>query len=550
MSGWLNDRYRVEERLFEKQDRTLYRAHDRRLEQTVLLWVQWLDQSDAADELREHCLMEARVLMKMEHPHILTVLNYFEEENACYIVFEDVKYQTLSDVLSRQERLSIQRVRPIALQLMDTLDYIHKQGYIYMNVSLQEILIDDDDAILLYDFSSLCEKNHRIDRMITHAGHNLPSEAYQPNAAARADSDVYGVGAALYEMLSGRSLLAAPRRERISEKYHKEILEKLQHFDDQISSGEDASIRRSLSLKRRERFQSMGEFRSAFLEEQAMQPEKQWVNRHQRRAYWLIFLNVLVILALLVVLAQQQKSRFHKSVIQADTISVLLPYQNEQERQANEQIVNYYQEEYPQIDVSLTQVAREDYAAFVTQEPSFDVFFWNEAIDLQTCADLHDLMKMIDPSCFYGFDQGTFAKRLPLGFEAEIRYQNAQPDADAQRETTDAETFYQGQAQSYLGSSAQLGEVITRLPGLWRIEADETVKITYRDQVCVRKSTTNKESAAMLFVYVLLGDYAQNEHYLQQDSWLPVNRETLSRYIEGYPQLSYLEEAALVIKEE
>lgn len=43
MSGWLNDRYRVEERLFEKQDRTLYRAHDRRLEQTVLLWVQWLD---------------------------------------------------------------------------------------------------------------------------------------------------------------------------------------------------------------------------------------------------------------------------------------------------------------------------------------------------------------------------------------------------------------------------------------------------------------------------------------------------------------------------
>ena len=115
MSGWLNDRYRVEERLFEKQDRTLYRAHDRRLEQTVLLWVQWLDQSDAADELREHCLMEARVLMKMEHPHILTVLNYFEEENACYIVFEDVKYQTLSDVLSRQERLSIQRVRPIAL---------------------------------------------------------------------------------------------------------------------------------------------------------------------------------------------------------------------------------------------------------------------------------------------------------------------------------------------------------------------------------------------------------------------------------------------------
>ena len=54
----------------------------------------------------------------------------------------------------------------------------------------------------------------------------------------------------------------------------------------------------------------------------------------------------------------------------------------------------------------------------------------------------------------------------------------------------------------------------------------------------------------MLFVYVLLRDYAQNEHYLQQDSWLPVNRETLSRYIEGYPQLSYLEEAALVIKEE
>ena len=83
-----------------------------------------------------------------------------------------------------------------------------------------------------------------------------------------------------------------------------------------------------------------------------------------------------------------------------------------------------------------------------------------------------------------------------------------------------------------------------------RIEADETVKISYRDLVCVRKSTTNKESAAMLFVYVLLGDYAQNEHYLQQDSWLPVNRETLSRYIEGYPQLSYLEEAALVIKEE
>lgn len=191
-------------------------------------------------------------------------------------------------------------------------------------------------------------------------------------------------------MISGKTPLSARRRQRITERYHREILEKLCAIDDEVPLHVDQAIQRSMSLKPDERFQNMADFRNAMEHECHIQEEKRRANRRQRVAAAMVILNCLLIACLILGLILHEKSRFHPSMIQGE-LEVWLPYRDAREQALNAQICSLYERKYPQVELQVTQLAQEDYAQALDAADLPDVFFYAGGIDESLLADLSDL---------------------------------------------------------------------------------------------------------------------------------------------------------------
>ncbi|MFR2885709.1 MAG: hypothetical protein ACLTCB_05500 [Merdibacter sp.] len=350
---------------------------------------------------------------------------------------------------------------------------------------------------------------------------------------ARRSSDVSALGATLYEMISGKTPLSARRRQRITERYHREILEKLCAIDDEVPLHVDQAIQRSMSLKPDERFQNMADFRNAMEHECHIQEEKRRANRRQRVAAAMVILNCLLIACLILGLILQENPL---SPIMIQENWSLAPYRDAREQALNAQICSLYERKYPQVELQVTQLAQEDYAQALDAADLPDVFFYAEGIDESLLADLSDLQAAMDLDALFGIEAGAHTLKMPLAWDARIHYVNTA----AQGEAKTLEDFLAGKGGSWMGSLLALPQISTSLAGYWDIVPTQTIEVSFADELCVKRGERNVESAGMLFIYEMLGEQAQSGRYLQQQDLLPLNRQILSEYVSVWPQLSYL----------
>src|ERR671922_634419 len=103
----LNDRFRLEEKIGTGGMSTVYRAFDPTLERWVAIKLMHRDISTDPDQL-ERFRREARAVARLNHPHVVTVIDAGEDDGAPYIVFEYVAGETLKDRIRRMgQRLPI-----------------------------------------------------------------------------------------------------------------------------------------------------------------------------------------------------------------------------------------------------------------------------------------------------------------------------------------------------------------------------------------------------------------------------------------------------------
>ncbi|MCO4098289.1 MAG: protein kinase [Gemmatimonas sp.] len=206
LSAALADRYRVDRELGAGGMATVYLAHDLRHERDVAIKVLHPDLGAALGA--ERFLSEIKTTAKLQHPHILPLLDSGAADGLLYYVMPYVRGETLRARLERERQLAIDDAVQIAAEVGDALAAAHALGIIHRDIKPENILLQDGHA-LVADFGIALAVQTAGGQRMTQTGLSLGTPQYMsPEQAVGeksvdARSDLYALAAVTYEMLTG-----------------------------------------------------------------------------------------------------------------------------------------------------------------------------------------------------------------------------------------------------------------------------------------------------------------------------------------------------------
>ncbi len=201
----------------------VYKARDTRFGRTVAIKV--LPEAVASDPARrERFEREARAISRLNHPHICTLHDIGEDEGVAYLVMEYIEGETLAERL-RKGPLPLQAVLCYGSQMADALDNAHRADIVHRDLKPGNVVLGESGAKLL-DFGLATEAPGQVGgsglslatraRPLTQEGavvgtlqYMAPEQLEGRDTAAR--TDIFALGAVLYEMVTGHKALRAAR---------------------------------------------------------------------------------------------------------------------------------------------------------------------------------------------------------------------------------------------------------------------------------------------------------------------------------------------------
>lgn len=154
--------------------------------------------------LRKQFLREASLAGKLHHPHIASILDAVVTEDAGYIVMEYVPGGNLSRHTASANLLSMQDAIQVAFKCCGALDYAFRQDIIHRDIKPENIMLGEDTDVKITDFGAAFLQNRDMTQPI-----NIGSPAYMSpeqicGKTLTHSTDMYCLGAVLYELLTGK----------------------------------------------------------------------------------------------------------------------------------------------------------------------------------------------------------------------------------------------------------------------------------------------------------------------------------------------------------
>ncbi len=166
---------------------------------------------------------EAQALARLEHPHIVRIYDQPIQKGQPFLVLEYCPGDNLADRLKRDGPWSPDRSAELVEILAEAVAFAHRQGFLHRDLKPANVLFDGHDRPRLSDFGLACCQE--MAGQLTDAEAILGSPAYlAPEQADRQQgpldekTDVFGLGAILYQLLTGQPLYSEPTRERTLER--------------------------------------------------------------------------------------------------------------------------------------------------------------------------------------------------------------------------------------------------------------------------------------------------------------------------------------------
>lgn len=193
----------------------VYRGHDPRLDRDVAIKI--LPYLFTEDPERLHRFeQEARATAALSHPNILAIYDIgTTEDGISYLVSELLQGETLRQCLTRG-RLPMRKAIDLTLQMAEGLAAAHEKGIIHRDLKPENVFLTKDGHLKILDFglaklidSQVASPNGRTLTRVTTAGAMMGTVGYMPPEQVRGlavdqRSDIFAVGAVIYEMLSGK----------------------------------------------------------------------------------------------------------------------------------------------------------------------------------------------------------------------------------------------------------------------------------------------------------------------------------------------------------
>jgi dienelactone hydrolase/tRNA A-37 threonylcarbamoyl transferase component Bud32 len=262
----LADRYRIDREIGSGGMATVYLAHDLKHDREVAIKVMRPELSAILGP--ERFLQEIRIVAKLSHPHILALYDSGQAEGLLYYVLPYVEGESLRPRLERDKQLPIEEAVAITQQVAAALDYAHGEGVVHRDIKPENILLYRGQAMVA-DFGIALAVRAAAGERLTETGLSLGTPEYMSPEQATGDraltpaSDIYSLGALLYETLTGEPPHSGGTVQSVIAKLLTERPISTRTIRETIPEAVDSTVMKALAKLPADRYPSAGEFGDA-----------------------------------------------------------------------------------------------------------------------------------------------------------------------------------------------------------------------------------------------------------------------------------------------
>ncbi|MDH3418960.1 MAG: serine/threonine-protein kinase [Gammaproteobacteria bacterium] len=218
-----------------------------------------------ASVTRKMFFNEAQMVGRLQHPNIVPIYDAGEEDGKYYVVTEHIHgARTLAAYTKPDNLLRIDDVVEIIYKCSKALYYAHNRGVVHRDIKPNNIMLTNDNDVRIIDFGIAIVSDSDVSRIEGIAGSpSYMSPEQVQSAEITAQSDIYSLGAVMYELLTG---FRPFRANNLSKLLHQIVFATpppLHSLREEISEDLEKVVARSLQKEPEKRFPSASEFAAA-----------------------------------------------------------------------------------------------------------------------------------------------------------------------------------------------------------------------------------------------------------------------------------------------
>jgi serine/threonine protein kinase/tetratricopeptide (TPR) repeat protein len=262
----LSDRYDLQREIGRGGMATVYLAQDLKHRRPVALKI--LHPHLAANVGAERFQREVEIAARLNHPHILTLIDSGEADGFLYYVMPYVHGESLRGRLTRERQLPLEEALRIALQVASALGYAHGQGVVHRDIKPENVMLHEGEAMVT-DFGICKALSAGGGEKLTQTGMAIGTPAYMSPEQASGDreldgrSDLYSLGCMLYETLAGVPPFTGPTAQAIILKRFTEPVPSIRAIRSSIPEAVERVLGRALARDPSDRFSTAAELAHA-----------------------------------------------------------------------------------------------------------------------------------------------------------------------------------------------------------------------------------------------------------------------------------------------
>lgn len=298
------------------------------------------DKRNQYKEQLKRFLMEAQSVAQFgKAKDIVNVYDFFEENGTAYIIMEYVEGVLLKDYLNKQGVMPPEAAMSVIMPIIEAVKKIHSKGIIHRDISPDNIFITDENSIKVFDFGAARlndSKEGMAGEKVIKVGYSAP-EQYRDKSRQGFYTDIYSVGAIMYQMLTGVKPMESTERE------YKDDLKSPIELGVKINSNVDRAVMEAMAVQPELRFQGIQQFEDALRSKRIAEYPKDKIRRRKRKRNWIIGTAATLVLAVVVGIGLcstilKPESEIFDSEI-AEDVTVTVWVENEDQKEQLEDLV-------------------------------------------------------------------------------------------------------------------------------------------------------------------------------------------------------------------
>ncbi|KAA3631504.1 MAG: CHASE2 domain-containing protein [Calditrichaeota bacterium] len=223
----------------------------------------FVNDPDEMEELKERLFREAQAAGKLSHPNIVTIYDVGSEGHLQYIAMEYLEGKTLEDMIKKKMKFNFKIIAKVIMQICDALDYAHEKGIVHRDIKPANIMIQNDYRVKLMDYGiARIDSNSMTKTGIAMGTPNYISPEQLKGQSVDKRADLFSLGVVIYELLLGKRPFKGENITSLIYSILNSDPEKPSNLNPQIPLLFDHVISRALKKEPGERYQKASDLKN------------------------------------------------------------------------------------------------------------------------------------------------------------------------------------------------------------------------------------------------------------------------------------------------